>query len=198
MKDLQDSKGDKKNVGKNFSANNTGKRKKSDFYETPYSLTWLLLQNERLEGSILEPACGNGAISKIVGGVAYDKEIDFFREHGKYDVVITNPPYSLAQDFILKAKQVANKKIVFLLPLSYLHGKRRFDEIWTDMNFPLARVYVFTRYPLLGEKLRKDGKHNTGMMVYAWYVWEKSYIGSPVIKWLDNNNYIISKKDSTK
>lgn len=35
--------------GKNFSTNNTGKRKKSDFYETPYSLTWLLLEHEKLD-----------------------------------------------------------------------------------------------------------------------------------------------------
>lgn len=180
-------------AGKNFSTNNTGKRKKSDFYETPYSLTWLLLENEKIEGSVLEPACGNGAISKIVGGIAYDKDVDFFNESNKYDTIITNPPYSLAQDFILKAKEVANKKIIFLLPLSYLHGKKRFDTIWTDKKFPLARIYVFTRYPLLGEELREDGKHNTGMMVYAWYVFEKRYKGEPVIRWLDNNKYILTQ-----
>jgi len=177
--------------GKNFSTNNTGKRKKSDFYETPYSLTWLLLEHEKLEGNILEPACGNGAISSIVGGVAYDKETDFLKESNKFDIVITNPPFSLSQEFILKAKEVANKKIIFLLPLSYLHGKKRYDNIWTDTQFPLARIYVFTRYPLLGEKLRKDGKHNTGMMVYAWYVWEKGYKKEPIIKWLDNHKYIV-------
>jgi len=179
--------------GKNFSTNNTGKRKKSDFYETPYSLTWLLLENEKIEGSVLEPACGNGAISKIVGGIAYDIEKDFFKEQNKFDVVITNPPYSLAYEFILKAKSIANKKIIFLLPLSYLHGKKRFDKVWSDKVFPLARIYVFTRYPMLGEQLRIDGKYNTGMMVYAWYVWEKNYIGEPIIRWLDNNSYIISK-----
>lgn len=177
--------------GKNFSTNNTGKRKKSDFYETPYSLTWLLLEHEKLEGSILEPACGDGAISSIVGGTAYDIETDFLKESNKFDTVITNPPFSLSQEFILKAKEVANRKIIFLLPLSYLHGKRRYDSIWTDKQFPLARIYVFTRYPLLGEKLRTDGKHNTGMMVYAWYVWDKEYKGEPIIKWLDNNKYIL-------
>lgn len=152
-----------------------------------------MLENEKIEGSVLEPACGNGAISKIVGGIAYDKEVDFLKESNKYDTIITNPPYSLAQDFILKAKEVANKKIIFLLPLSYLHGKKRFDTIWTDKKFPLARIYVFTRYPLLGEELREDGKHNTGMMVYAWYVFEKRYKGEPVIRWLDNNKYILSQ-----
>lgn len=176
--------------GKNFSSNNTGKRKKSDFYETPYSLTWLLLENEKLEGTILEPAKGNGAISNIVGGTSYDIEKDFLKETEQYDTIITNPPFSLAQEFILKAKEIARKKIIFLLPLSYLHGKKRFDTIWTDKSFPLSRIYVFTRYPMLGEKLREDGKHNTGMMVYAWYVWEKGYVGEPIIKWLDNNSFI--------
>jgi len=179
--------------GKNYSTNNTGKRKKSDFYETPYSLTWLLLEKETLEGSILEPACGNGAISSIVGGESYDIEVDFLKETRYYDTIITNPPFSLAQDFILKAKQVAKKKIIFLLPLSYLHGKRRHDTIWLDKDFPLSKIYVFTRYPMLGEKLRNDGKHNTGMMVYAWYVWEKGHIGEPLIKWLDNNKFVLNK-----
>lgn len=180
-------------IGKNFSSNNTGKRKKSDFYETPYSLTKLLLEKESLIGNVLEPACGNGAIVKVIGNcVAYDKEIDFLKEIHQFDTIITNPPYSLAQEFILKAKEIAQQKIVFLLPLSYLHGKKRYDQIWTDKKFPLARIYVFTRYPLLGEKLREDGKHNTGMMVYAWYIWEKNYSGEPIIKWLDNNSFILS------
>lgn len=185
--------------GKNFSTNNNGKRRKSDFYETPYSLTWLLLEQETLIGSVLEPACGRGAICNLMKKArCYDKETDFLTEGGRYDTIITNPPYSIAQKFILKAKEVARKKIIFLLPLSYLHGKKRFDEIWTDKDFPLARIYVFTRYPLLGETLRKDGKHNTGMMVYAWFVWEKKYNGEPIIKWLDNNEYILSKKVKSK
>lgn len=184
--------------GKNYSCNNIGQRKKSDFYETPYSLTEQLLEVEKLEGGILEPARGNGAISKVLKKygkdcVEYDKEIDFLKERRECDTIITNPPYSIVFQFILKAKEVAQKKIIFLLPLAYLHGKKRFDYIWQDKDFPLARVYIFTRYPMLGEKLRKNGKYNTGMMVYAWYVWEKKWRGEPIIKWLDNNEYVIKK-----
>ena len=183
-------------MGKNFSTNNTGKRKKSDFYETPYSLTRLLLEKEKLVGSILEPAFGGGAICKVLteykySYIGYDIKNDFLKQTKKYDTIITNPPYSLSQKFILKAKENSKKKIIFLLPLSYLHGKKRYDEIWLDKIFPLARIYVFTRYPLLGEKLHQDGKHNTGMMVYAWYVWEKYYKGKPTIEWLDNNRFIL-------
>ena len=185
--------------GKNFSTNNTGNRRKSDFYETPYSLTRLLLEKEKLVGAILEPAVGGGAIGKVLNEyqysyTGYDVENDFLKQTQKYDTIITNPPYSLSQKFILKAKENARKKIVFLLPLSYLHGKKRYDEIWLDRTFPLARIYVFTRYPLLGERLRQDGKHNTGMMVYAWYIWERDYKGEPTIKWLDNNEFILPIK----
>lgn len=159
-------------IGKNFSCNNTGKRKKSDFYETPYSMTEQLLEREKLEGLILEPARGNGAITKIIKKyysnknlIEYDLEINFLNETNKYNTIITNPPFTLAFDFILKAKVITTNKIILLLPLSYLHGKKRFDNIYSDKSFPLSHIYVFTRYPLLGEKLRKDGKYKIGKKI---------------------------------
>ncbi len=179
--------------GKNFSCNNTGKRKKSDFYETPFSMTRQLLDTEPIEGTVLEPACGGGAISSQLVCEAYDAERDFLTEQREFDTIITNPPYSLALEFIQKAKSLARQKIIFLLPLSYLHGKKRFDAIWLDGTFPLARIYVFTRYPMLGEQLRADGKYNTGMMVYAWYVWEKGHKGAATVHWLDNHQYVLKK-----
>ena len=51
---------------------------------------------------------------------------------------------------------------------------------------------------MLGETLREDGKYNTGMMVYAWYVWTNGYSGLPIIDWLDNNEDVLSKKDLEK
>lgn len=52
-------------MGKNFSGNTNPTRHKSDFYQTPYNLTRRLLEVEKFEGSILEPACGNGAIVSV-------------------------------------------------------------------------------------------------------------------------------------
>lgn len=183
--------------GKNFSCNNTGKRRASDFYQTPYCLTDLLLSKENLVGTVLEPACGAGAIVSRLPYCTnyYDKETDFLKEKRQYNTIITNPPFSLAQEFILKAKEVATDKIIMLLPLSYLHGKKRYDIVWKDKKFPLKKIYVFTRYPMLEETVRPDGKHRTGMMVYAWFVWEKEYENKPTIDWLDNNDYVINHKE---
>ena len=185
-------------MGKNFSRNNTGKRRKSDLYETPYSMTRHLFEKEAFDMRLpcLEPACGNLAMVKVLMEYFpdvqfYDEEHDFLQETREFDYVITNPPYSLALQFILKAKEITRNKFCMLLPLSYLHGKQRFDQIYQDRRFPLARVHVFTRYPLLGEDLREDGKYRTGMMVYAWYVWDREHQGPPQLNWIDNNEDIL-------
>lgn len=185
-------------MGKNFSCNNTGKRRKSDFYETPFCLTRLLLDKIQLRGDIiLEPACGNRAIVQVLfeykyNTIFYDIETDFLKETKHYETIITNPPYSLAYEFIQQAKQCSNN-FFFLLPLSYLHGKKRYDYVYQDKNFPLRKIFVFTRYPMLEDTKRKDGKHKTGMMVYAWYWFDKQYRKSATINWLDNNPFVVRK-----
>ena len=184
--------------GKNYSMCNKGQRKKSDFYETPYSMSQQLLDAEQLTGTILEPACGNGAIVKVLNknGYAcdfYDIEKDFLTEIKNYNTIITNPPFSLSMQFIKKAKEICDR-FWFLLPLNYLHGKKRYDEVWMDYSYHLKKIYVFVQYPMLGESLQDDGKYKSGMMVYAWYGWEKGYDGPPSIHWIDNHKYIRRNK----
>ena len=198
-------------VGKNFSGNTgtvKGFRKKSDFYETPFSITQQLLERETFTGSILEPCSGGGAIMKVLlekymleNLTEYDFDndgLDFFAETRTFNNIVTNPPFSKAHEWILHCKKVAKYKFALLLPLSYLHGERRYKDIFQDTEFPLARVYVFTGYPMLGDKLRDDGKYRTGMMVYAWFVWDTLHNGAPEIRWISNQQYILSKKDEVQ
>jgi hypothetical protein len=187
--------------GKCFSAVNRGQRKKSDFYETPYSMTEQLWESEdfnRTEAH--DPACGNGAIGKVLKHYFFDffqNDIKYGEDFLKSNVIqatniITNPPFSLAHEFIQKAKSIFTDKIAFLLPLSYLHGQKRFeDKIFSELKC----IHVFTRYPMLGEPLREDGKYHTGMIAYAWYIWVKGWKKEPVIRWIDNQKYVIGKND---
>jgi hypothetical protein len=205
--------------GKNYSCNNTGKRKKSDFYQTPYSMTEQLLKKEDFNKNkwIFEPCAGEfgeGAILKVLqekhervmhNDISYGQ--DFIKmniERNDISYVITNPPFSKAFEFIQKSKKIAKEKIAMLLPLSYLHGQKRYEEkVFREENYPLTKVYVFTRYPLLEDTIRDDGKYKTGMMVYAWYIWEEMDYATrhcencnqqyPVIKWIDNNKYVLRK-----
>lgn len=188
-------------TGKNFSANNLGQRREADLYETPFRITERIL--DALDGvslgTVLEPARGGGAITTVLASrgipfTAYDlaRGVDFRDERRNFDTVLTNPPFSLAREFIDTSQRVADRHIVLLLPLSYLHGKQRHDEVFRRYR-NLRTVYVLTRYPMLGERLRRDGKYRTGMMVYAWFHWDKGHTGLPAIDWLDNNDDILRR-----
>lgn len=67
--------------GKNYSCNNkVEKRNKNDLYQTPHSLTRKLLNNEPFdfELNVLEPACGNNAIVKILKEKWKDDKITYY------------------------------------------------------------------------------------------------------------------------
>ena len=201
------------NKGKCFSMVDRGQRNKSDMYSTPYSMTEQLLQNEKFDykKTVLEPCCGHWAITKVLEKNFLSSNIestdkndgfDFFDYTNSYDYIITNPPFSLAFEFIQKSKEITKDKFAMLLPLSYLHGQKRYESgVFKDVNYPLTKVYVFTRYPLLTDTIREDGKYKTGMMVYCWFIWEKNnnlniVCNPPVINWIDNNKYVLKKREA--
>jgi hypothetical protein len=175
-------------------------RKPNDFYNTPQSLTDHLLRVEKFNKklTICEPATGKNAIADVLRRhwktdlvTSYDLETDFFQDQNDYDYIITNPPFSKATDFILHAKKRVRKKFCLLLPLNYLHGKQRYEEVYTDRKYGLSKVHIFTRALLLNdEPVRPDGKAKSGMLVLAWFVFENGYDGQPQISWIDNGGDI--------
>ena len=60
---------------------------------------------------------------------------------------------------------------------------------YKDALYGLARVHVFTRAIIMNdEPLRDDGKAQSGMLVFAWYVFENGYKEAPQISWIDNGD----------
>lgn len=166
-------------------------RESQDFYPTPEYATRSLLSIEKFEGSIWECACGDGAISKllpkenkVISSDLVDRGygevgIDFLKENRKVDNIITNPPYKLAQEFIEHSLKCANKKVVMLLKLNFLEGQKRYDFF---KSTPLRSVYVFSKR-LSFDKGNEKGK-GSGLLAYAWYIWEQGYKGNPYIDWI--------------
>lgn len=59
------------------STSTSRKRIKYDYYATAFETTRAILRKEKLSGSILEPACGEGHISKVLKEFYPDgKELD--------------------------------------------------------------------------------------------------------------------------
>lgn len=202
-----------KRQGKVFSKVNRGQRVASDGYQTPISMVRQFLEVEYFDPGLtfLEPAKGSGNIVcglreyKYRNITAYDivqtpvdvplaaSPYNFFNESRMFDYIVTNPPFRMATDFIKKAVTVCRHKFALLMPINYLHGQARYKDVYSSREFPfgLTRVWVFTRMPMLTAESREDGMYNTGMQVYAWYLFVRGYEKKPTIDWIDNNAHVI-------
>ena len=109
-------------------------RVENDYYATPPYVTQMFLdkwlKDSNIDGfkSILEPSCGEGHISDVIGQhgevFSYDlvnrgyndmiKEADFLTENFNrgFELVITNPPFKYAQEFIEKAYSITGRYVV--------------------------------------------------------------------------------------
>ena len=175
------------------SSRNNGDREVDDFYPTPAYAVEELLKRETFDGNIWECACGDGAISEVFKNKGfevhstdlinrgYGTEMDFLQSDFVADNIITNPPYKLALDFVLHAKNLSNKKIAMFLKTVWLESESRYN-MFQDAEYPLKTVYQFSKRVSLykgGVKMK-----NSGMIAYAWYVWDKEYKGKPTIEWI--------------
>ena len=167
-----------------------------DFYPTPPEATEALFRFEKFEGNVWECASGKGDMSKIIEkyntcissdlrmdeSIYGEKGINFLKDYKtSIENVITNPPYKLAKEFVLTAKLLAKKKIAMLMKLVFLEGISRYD-MFKDKEFPLKAVYVFCRRPTIFKESYKG--NNSGLIAFAWFVWDKSYVGKPYIDWI--------------
>ncbi len=184
----------------------TRERVDNDFYATPTSAVEAILNEVKLNGSILEPAAGQGHISKVLKqyypyseivstdlvqregrfGIPIQGGVDFltYNFNRKFDNIITNPPFTLAQEFIERALELSNDKVIMFAKIQLLEGSKR-REMFD--NSPLKYVYVFTKRvnPLRnGEELDEKGKPWASTMCFAWFVWEKGNKTEPIIRWL--------------
>ena len=145
-------------------------RKKYDYYPTPEWAYSVLPLDYDLFNTALEPCEGDGRIFNYLTkqGLKVDwceiqKGKDFFNYQGEVDLVLTNPPYSIAIDFVKKALTIA-PTVVMLLRLGFLGSKKRHQFF---LDNPPAALYILSSRPSF------TGDNKTDSSDYAWFVWDK-------------------------
>ena len=175
-------------------------RDEFDFYATSPIAGELLLTLDTFDKNIWEPSCGQGHLSevfikaghKVISSDLIDRGygrggIDFLSDkitHFDGDI-ITNPPYSLAAEFVYKAISIVpdGKKVAMFLKLQFMEGKAR-KKLFTQ--HPPKIIWVSSSRLLCAknadfETFRKQGS----AIAYAWYIWEKGFNGTTQVKWFN-------------
>lgn len=164
-----------------------------DFFPTPAWATYALIDNEKFCGDVWESACGDGAMSEVLGHASknvvssdlYDRGfgeagVDFTSATRQADNIVTNPPYNRAEAFVAAGSSLATRKFALLLRLAFLEGANRANTIFSRV--PPARVWVFseriTFYPK-GAEVK-----GSGTTAYAWFVWDKDAPSRTELCWL--------------
>jgi hypothetical protein len=90
-----------------------------------------------------------------------------------YELILSNPPYNKAEEFIRKAWECLENggNMIMLLRLAFQASVKRYEGLWTDL--PPTVVGVLSRRP----SFYGGGTNGTD---YAIYVWDKDLSGNPV------------------
>ena len=179
-----------------------GEREVNDFYSTdPESLEIFLKALERdgfkLHKDIWECACGMGHLSKTLENKGYNvwstDLIDRGYGNGNTDFlksipdkwwgdILTNPPYKYSKEFVEKALEITRNGTytIMFLKIQFLEGKDRrnlFDK------YPPKYVYVNSARQtcyINGDMSKKM----SSATCYCWFIWEKGFVGEPIIRWI--------------
>lgn len=172
-----------------------------DFPTPPWATRALIeyiLGNKRAlsRQTCLEPACGAGHMVKVLQEYFSQVEYADAYEYGfgpvrnflthptslnSVDWVITNPPFRLSEEFLLRALTIAREGVAILARTVFIESVGRYRNIFERR--PPTKFAQFTeRVPMVKGRLDRKATTATG---YAWLVWEKKLsTAAPKLMWV--------------
>ena len=183
-----------------MAVNPNTERQEEDFYATnPTALLLFLEQLEEdriyLDKKIWECACGEGHLSKVLQQKQFNVkssdlinrgfgEVQDFLSYDGYwsGDILTNPPFKLAEEFIEKSMQIQENgaKLLLLLKIQFLEGHERYKLF---KKYPPKYVYCYSSRQLCSRNGDFENFKATTLF-YAWYVFERGYIGETILRWI--------------
>lgn len=182
-----------------------------DWYVEPAWCVDALLDAEKFDGLIWDPAAGLGTIPSQCIRYGYDAlatdvagnrpgslmpvaSLDFLgpgalavarNEENRIGAIICNPPFKLSVPFALRAVNVVRPaKVAMLQRINFLTSRGRFRALFEPC--PPSMVYILTERPsmLPGPMVVAGEIPRNGTEDYAWFVWDRARTGSSSIAWL--------------
>jgi len=155
-----------------------------------------------------DPACGEGHMALALreffplvgasdvfnygfGGVA-----DFLHPDERFaprDWIITNPPFNLGPEFVLRALDIARRGVAMLVRTAFLEGEGRHARLY-QLTPPHLIAQFIERLPMHRGRWVINGTTATS---YAWLVWHKPTPRptDPAFAWIPKSRAQLSKAD---
>ncbi len=161
----------------------TWERRPADHYATPAAATQGLIDmSPPPKGLVHEPACGDGEIARVLEANGYEVDAsdirhtgygiggkDFFNKRAKGGAYFTNPPFSMAAEFIHHALVTLEcEYLALLLKSNFWHTKSRLElkrNLHPSGEHPLTWRLAFLE--------KERGK--SPLMDCTWMVWDRRY-----------------------
>lgn len=191
--------------GLQLGVNSETKREPEDFYATQPKALEIFLDklnqdNIILNNQVWECACGQGHLAKVLierGFIVNATDlvdrgygvgnIDFLGDipdnHFMNDCdILTNPPFNLAEKFVEKSMEILKpgNKLFLFLKIQFLEGQKR-KELFK--KYPPKYLYCYSARQLCSRNGEFD-KYIATTQFYAWYIWEKGFVGEPIVRWI--------------
>lgn len=183
-------------------SNHTEKERQSeDYYATDSIAIDRLAKVFEIPHNIYECACGRGDLAeklKELGHRVYSTDlidrgygeqvgVNFLelKSMSKGFSILTNPPYALAKEFVLKSLDLIEEGqwVIMLLRLNFLESKGRQKAIFSQ--YPPRYVFVCDERLLCAKNADFEGMKAGGgsAVAYAWFCWQKGFNGKPELGW---------------
>jgi hypothetical protein len=154
-------------------------RRANDEYDTPAWVTAELVPHLPRQVCLREPAPGNGQMVDALldhgFSVSYECGRDFLSDTESYSAVVTNPPYSLATEFVEKALALTKPTagfVAMLLRTDFDHAKTR-RHLFGDCS-QFAKKVVLLKRVVWFERRGAAPSYN-----HAWFLWDWQHRGPP-------------------
>lgn len=157
-------------------------RKERDLYETPEWVTQALGPHIPRRAVIHEPAAGSGKMALALAKMGFtvtshdiERGCDFLETHASHEAIVTNPPYALAHEFIVRALNLTERPggyVAMLLRTDYDHAATRQNLFKT----PFAKKLVLTKRIKWFEDSKGQPSFN-----HAWFIWDWKHSGPPTL-----------------
>jgi hypothetical protein len=163
---------------------------------------WSSARENLKSATCWEPACGRRIMSDVLEeyfaavhasdiesyATIYNRAPDFLADYrtsnalGAYHWMITNPPFNMALDFVLKALDEARQGVAILVRSNWIESLGRYEKLFRDRPPAIIAPFV-ERVPMIKGVWNPNASSATS---YSWFVWDTEIRSTkpPKVVWI--------------